>query len=137
LLEPFSRISQFCVLGPISRAPIFGAGMFIFAGHRHVMNKLLNTEYEQNPSGRSGASETHIHTYTYRHSDGITKITFSCWGVLKTCKSNKSSEYVFSLPQQDFLICTIYTRTWNYEFGVTSNGIMKRPSAFRAQSKNT
>jgi phosphohistidine phosphatase SixA len=31
-------------------------------GHRPMMEKLMNTEYEQNPSNRSGASEAHINT---------------------------------------------------------------------------
>jgi hypothetical protein len=42
------------------RAPNFGAGLFIFVGHRPLMDKLLNDEYEQKPFNRSGPSETYV-----------------------------------------------------------------------------
>jgi hypothetical protein len=33
--------------------------MFIFTGHRLMIDEILNTEYVQNPCNRSGASEWH------------------------------------------------------------------------------
>jgi hypothetical protein len=45
--------------------------MFIFTQHRSVTDKLANTEYEYNPSSRSGSAEPSIYTaYTERwHSE--------------------------------------------------------------------
>jgi hypothetical protein len=37
--------------------------MLTFIQYRNMMNKFLNTEYEQNPSNCSGASKVHSHTY--------------------------------------------------------------------------
>jgi hypothetical protein len=51
----------------IWKALIFGARMFIVAGHRPMMGKLLHTEREYNPSNRWGTSEVHVPTYR-RHS---------------------------------------------------------------------
>jgi hypothetical protein len=49
--------------------------MFIFTGHPPMTDKLLNTEYEGNPSDRSGPNEAHIHTdvHASRWTDGLKK----------------------------------------------------------------
>lgn len=62
-------------------------GMFIFTGHRAVMDKRLNAEYEQSSSNRSDDSEAHVHTYlreTDMQADSIPKTARSYLGGLKT-----------------------------------------------------
>jgi hypothetical protein len=38
--------SSICSLGNISRASDFGAGILMYTGHRPMMQKLSNSEYE-------------------------------------------------------------------------------------------
>lgn len=45
----------------------FGARMFTYTEHRHMTDKFVNAEHEQSPSIRSGFSEAHIHTRTYKY----------------------------------------------------------------------
>jgi hypothetical protein len=53
------------VLGDRCEGPCyFGARMFIFAGHRHKMDKLISSEYEQT-SNSSGISKEHINISIY------------------------------------------------------------------------
>jgi hypothetical protein len=56
----------------IRRAKIFGAVMFIFTRRWPMIGKLLNGEYERNPSDHLGASEAHIQTYTHTHMHALT-----------------------------------------------------------------
>jgi hypothetical protein len=59
-----------------------------------MMDKLLNTEYELNPSTRSGKNETHVHrdTQSYsRHSE----TDFSRPRVLNNCKLDKILTSIF------------------------------------------
>jgi hypothetical protein len=47
-------------------AHIFGSRMFVFTGRRSRMDNPLITEYDQNPTNRSGVSEGHIHIVACR-----------------------------------------------------------------------
>jgi hypothetical protein len=62
------------------RARIFGAR--IFTEHRRMREKLLNTEYEPNPSKRSGANEKHIHIC--RGADKFLAFLISCFPICNT-----------------------------------------------------
>jgi hypothetical protein len=54
-------------MGPIYRASVSEATVFIFTGHRHMTDKLLNTEYGYNPFKQQQGS----------HVKGIPKTTLS------------------------------------------------------------
>jgi hypothetical protein len=56
----FMKISILFQL-PKSSVHISEAGKFVFTEHLASTGKLVNTEYEWNPSKRSGASEAHAH----------------------------------------------------------------------------
>jgi hypothetical protein len=62
LIKIFWENRHFVFWGPCEGPLFFGTGMFMFIGHRPVTDKLLNTEYEQNPSNHSAAGGAHIHT---------------------------------------------------------------------------
>jgi hypothetical protein len=85
---------------------IFGAGMFIFVGYRPMIDELLITEYEQNPSNRSDASKAHVRSC--RQSDDFPKYTLSYSARLKNCKSIKTSESIFHHPNNFSYIYCIY-----------------------------
>jgi hypothetical protein len=65
IVEPFSKKLPISFRAVIWKVPIFGARVFIFAGHRPLMGKLLHTECEYNPSNHWGASVVCI----YLHAD--------------------------------------------------------------------
>jgi hypothetical protein len=81
--------------GPIWRAHIFGARMFIFTRHRPMTNAFLNTNFKLNRSMCSGASEAYIHPsihpliHTFIHTNSIPKTTsvysgeFWTWNPIK------------------------------------------------------
>lgn len=66
--------------------------MFIFPGHQPVVDKFLNTKYEENPSDHSGASET---LQQSRRETPIPKIKFLIHGGLKRVKLSKYRDRFF------------------------------------------
>jgi hypothetical protein len=74
--------------------------MFIFTGHRPMMDKLSNTQYEQTLPKRSGASEAPIHTHinmyiqVHRHT-AFQKLSSSIQGSLKLLNLSKSQDQFF------------------------------------------
>jgi hypothetical protein len=62
IVRLFSNKNCVFISGSDLKGPYFKNGMFVFTGVRPVMDKIRNTEYEYDPSNRSGSSEEHIHT---------------------------------------------------------------------------
>jgi hypothetical protein len=60
--SPF-RENDNSVWGVPRDGSLFGARMFIFIGHRPMMDKIITAAYEPNPSNSSGANHGRTHTY--------------------------------------------------------------------------
>jgi hypothetical protein len=89
--------------GHIWRYPICGARTFICIGHRPMTERLLNTEYEQNPSKCSGANEAQIHTYI--QTDGITKRISYSVGFKTSIPVKISRQISFTITVISHLYC--------------------------------
>jgi hypothetical protein len=77
----FEKIA-FLYCGIHLKAPILGAGMFIFAGHHSRMSKLFNAESEKNPFISLGA---HPYMYMHVHIQTVHKRNFFVFIGLKMC----------------------------------------------------
>jgi hypothetical protein len=106
IFESFLRKSTFCVLKPISRGPVFGAGMFIFTVPRPMTNKLFN---ELNPSKRLDAKESHVHLSRQTDIHTGFKIPVFIIKGLEMYKSVKILRSIFITPTY-FLIDIMYKR---------------------------
>jgi hypothetical protein len=112
----FEEITTLC-LGT-NLTPTSGAEMFTLIGHGPSMDEILNTEWEYNPSKRSGTGEAHIHPYM--QTGGIPHSTFcnreGGGGLLKMRKyvrflisiyihDHNTFPYICLLP---YMFCTFY-----------------------------
>jgi hypothetical protein len=65
--------------------------MFIFTGHRTVLDKFLNYDYEESASKSSAASKGHVHRdrQTDRQRESISKNSFIALMGAEKCKTVK------------------------------------------------